>query len=239
MDRKSLFAGMALGGSLVVAGMALGGLAQPAPAPGEPAPIIQAPAEDVTLGVVSAKEIRIVDDKGKVGARLYMHPNDVEGFSMFDMYDGRGELANRIWVDSRHHGYGFFDMIRFQEGQIINRRNELMGRVYSMEDHGEVAMYNTQEKIVARVGATLKGGGVITVNDNGSPLVALMATPFGGQIYTRLKNGRRLLWAQADRNGGFISFYDRETGAMVGRVPAPPAPQEQPDEAKNEDKSKN
>ncbi len=228
LDRTSLFAGMGLGGALVLSGLALGGLSQPGPE--EPAPVIEAPPEDVSLGVVTARELRVVDKDGKIGARLYMHPGDVEGFVTLDMYDDDGELANRIWVNNRGHGYGFYDMVRFQEAQIVNRKNELMGRVHSMEDHGEVSLYNFREQIVARLGASFRGGGVFELRHNNVPEVQAMATPLGGQVNTRLPNARRLTVIEAEQKGGVMRFLDRETGKEYYRVP----PAQQPTEGSSE-----
>jgi len=215
---------MGLGGALVLSGLALGGLSQPGP--DEPAPVIEAPPEDVSLGVVTARELRVVDENGRIGARLYMRPSDVEGFVTLDMYDDDGELANRIWVNNRDHGYGFFDMVRFQEAQIVNRKNELMGRVHSMEDHGEVSLYNFREQIVARLGASFRGGGVFELRHNNVPEVLSMATPLGGQITTRLPNARRLTVIEADQQGGVMRFLDRENGQEIHRVPPAPRPTE-------------
>lgn len=215
MDRKSLFTGMILGGALMMGGVALGGLAQPE----GPAPVIEAPPSDVSLGVVTVRELRIADENGKIGARLYMHPQDVEGYSMFDMYDENGKLHNRIWVNKLNHGYGFFDMVRLEEAQLVNRRNQLMGSLRSAEDHGELNLYNFRQEEVARVGATFRGGGVITVSEGGVPLAYVIASPAGGEINTRLKNGRQLVRMDADAQGGVVNVINRETGAVMDRLP--------------------
>ena len=158
---------------------------------------------------ITAKEIRILNQKGKVVATLKGAPEN--GLLI---YDREGKVMAFLGRTDKSTGF-----------QIVDRK-EVPKVVFGCADNGNAAIHiygGTETPTVALRSAGVAGRGWISLSSRGKRMVYLGAEDRGGALSIWNKNGKRTATLQTDKDGYAILNLcnkDGEVGCvMTGETP--------------------